>query len=1049
MSSVKEFNHSETEMRCYNCQQEITPQNKFCFNCGVRLEASPLMALQRERKQATALFADIVASTELIANLDAEAAGRRLQPAVEAMMQAVERFGGTILHTLGDGLDAIFGAPRAQDGHALLACRAALSMQQAVAALPIRTEIRIGIHSGEIVASPRGDAFGHEAQGLVLHIASRLEHEAEPGGILLSIECNELVSDYCETSPAGVRLLKGVPEPVRVFRLIGLQPGIASDRFRTVGLSPLRGRHEQLKILERALFDAENNAGSVIGIAAHAGMGKSRLCYEFGEWCRQRNLKVLEGRAQVFGKSQSMPLLAVLELLRAFFGITATLDHGLARRKIEERLLALNPAFVDDLPYLLNLLGLPASESDTGRTDTKVQHLRLRNLVKQMVEAAGRQTSVLIIEDLHWLDDLSQDFITAIAEAVEGTKIVMVVNYRPTWTPPWSIPHFTELTLTELGRSDIRQLVQDLIGDAPNLADVVKDIAQQSDGNPFFAEELVRALAQSGKLLGERGEYRLVSSNWLTPMLPATIEAVIGARIDLLPAFEKAALQIGAVIGKEFPLAVAMAVSGIPEQQIKQFFSHLCDLDLITASGSIDRPGYSFRHPLIQEVAYAMQLRSRRTQLHSLVARAIEEFPWGNADESASLLAYHCEAAGQVLEAAMHLRRVALWIGRTNSSRALAEWKRVRWLLRDQPRDAAVDQLRALAGGRVLGFAWSEGLSAEDVQPYAEEALQYAREAGDRKHEALLLGAYGRVFAASGAADDYIALAQQGVAAASASRDPDVFVACNAQLSQAYLLAGCLRDSLKANDTAMIANDERTQTESGVVLGLNASQIFGFDVGQWLRCLRTRTLVLLGEFETAETCLAMALQADQAKAIPVVQYHAHLAAVEMAFHRGNASMARLHVKAIEGYALQSGMSYLFTAARLCRALVSSTEGDLDSASDDLYEALGAARRSKTGLEIEARLLAYLGDVLNRAGEKGRAAQIVEEAIDVARRRTDRVAELHAHIVAADLALVGGPANPELREEHLQRARTLLGVTGAAIFGPRLLDLRRGEVKIVN
>jgi class 3 adenylate cyclase/tetratricopeptide (TPR) repeat protein len=1033
-------------MQCRNCQHENAPRNKFCFNCGVQLDVSTLMELQRERKQATALFADIVGSTGLIANLDAESAGRRLQPAVEAMMQAAEHFGGTILHTLGDGLDAIFGAPRAQDAHALLACQAALAMQEAIAALPIPTQIRIGIHSGEVVASPRGDAFGHEAQGLVLHIASRLEHEAEPGGILLSMECNDLVKDYCETSPAGVRTLRGVPEPIKVFRLIGLKPGVGSDRFRAVGLSPLRGRHAELEILKQAVFDAENNAGSVIGIVAHAGMGKSRLCYEFGEWCRQRNLKVLEGRAQVFGKSQSMPLLAVLELLRAFFRITATLDHKIARAKIEERLFALDPTFVDDLPYLLDPLGLPSPE----RADQKAWHLRLRNLVKRMAVAAGRQTSVIIFEDLHWLDDLSQDFVTAIAEAIEGTKLVMIVNYRPTWARPWSIEHFTELTLTELGSSDIQQLVRDQIGDDPHLANMVTDIAQQSDGNPFFAEELVRALAQSGALLGERGQYRVVSSDWLSPTLPATIEAVIGARIDLLPPLEKAALQIGAVIGKEFPLTVAMEVSGIPEQEIKRLFSRLCDLDLVTAGSNIDRPGYSFRHPLIQEVAYAMQLRSRRAQLHSSVARAIERAPWGGADESASLLAYHCEAAGQVLEAAMHLRRAALWLGRTNSARALAEWKRVRWLLRDQPRNTAVDQLRALASGRVLGFAWSEGLSAEDVKPNAEEALQYAREAGDRKHEALLLGAYGRVFAASGAADDYIGLARQGVARAAASEDPDVFVACNAQLCQAYLLAGRLRESLDANDTAMTANDERCQAETGGVLGLNASQIFGFDIGQWLRCLRTRTLVLLGQFEAAERCLATALQADASKAIPVVQYHAHLAAVEMAFHRGNISMAGLHAKEVEGYASQSGMTYLFSAARLCRALVSSIEGNFESASDDLHEALATARKSKTGLEVEARLLAYLADVLDRAGEKARAGQLVKEAIEVAQRRTDRVAELHAHIVAAHLELAGGALNPELRDDHLQRAQALLDVTGAAIFAPRLADLRSGgDVKITN
>jgi class 3 adenylate cyclase/tetratricopeptide (TPR) repeat protein len=1034
-------------MQCQNCQQENAPRNKFCFNCGVRLEAMPLMEPQSERKQATVLFADIVGSTELIANLDAESAGRRLRPAVEAMMQVVKRFGGNVLHTLGDGLDAMFGAPRAHDGHALLACRAALAMQEAMAALPIPTKIRIGLHSGEVIASPSGSSVGHDAQGIVLHIASRLEHEAEPGGILLSTACHDLVSDYCETSPAGVRLLRGVQDPIEVFRLIGLKPGVASDRFRAIGLTPLRGRETELEILKQALLNAEKRAGSVIGLVSNAGVGKSRLCYEFGEWCRQRKVDVLEGRAQVFGMSKSMPLHSVLELLRAFFMIKPTLDHGIARRKIEERLLALDPTFADDLPYLVNLLGLPTPELDNERADPKARHIRLRNLVKRMVKTVGRQTSVIVFEDLHWLDDLSQDFVTAMAEAVEGTNIVMVVNYRPTWSPPWSLSHFLQLSLSELGSSDIQQLVRDLIGGDPKLTNMVLHIAQQSAGNPFFAEELVRAVAQSGALIGERGRYRIASSDWPTPILPATIEAAIGARLDLLPEFEKAALQIGAVIGKEFPLAVVNEVAGIPEQESKDLFGHLCELDLVTASSNVHGPGYSFRHPLIQQVAYGMQLRSRRAELHSSVAKAIEAFPWGKVDESASLLAYHCESAGQSLEAAMHLRRAALWVGRTNSSRALADWKRVRWLLRNQPRTATVDQLRALASGRILGFAWSEGLSAEDVKPYAEEALQYAREAGDRKHEALLLGAYGRVFAASGAADDYVGLARQGVAAAAVSGAPDVFVACNAQLSQAYLLAGLLRESLDANNTAMAAIDEQSQASGGVVLGLNASQIFGFDVAQWVRCLRTRTLVLLGRFNEAEECLATALQANKSKAIPVVQYHAHLAAVEMAFHRGNVSMARSHAKEVDGCASQSGMSYLVTAARLCRALVKFAEQDFNSASDDLYDALTIARKSRTGLEIEARLLSYLADALDCAGQQERAAEVAKEAIEVAQRRTDRVAELHAHIVAANAQFAGCAIKPGLRaEEHLQRAKALLDSTAAEIFAARLLDPRRPWAK---
>jgi adenylate cyclase len=280
------------------------------------------------------------------------------------------------------------------------------------------------------------------------------------------------------------------------------------------------------------------------------------------------------------------------------------------------------------------------------------------------------------------------------------------------------------------------------------------------------------------------------------------------------------------------------------------------------------------------------------------------------------------------------------------------------------------------------------------------------------------------------------------VAASEASGDTNVFVACNAQLSQAYLLAGLLRESLDANNTAMTAIDEQSQANGGVVLGLNPSQIFGFDVTQWLRCLRTRTLVLLGRFDEAEACLATALQPNQSKAIAVVQYHAHLAAVEMAFHRGNISMARLHAKEIDGYAAQSGMSYLVSAALLCRALVKSADQDFNSASDDLYEALTISRESRTGLEIEARLLAYLADALDCAGHPARAAEVAKEAIEVAQRRTDRVAELHAHIVAAHTVLAGDEIKPEPRaEDHLQRAKALLDRTAAAIFAPRLSTQR--------
>src|SRR5262245_11164386 len=1057
-------------MRCANCATDNAPGNKFCTGCGGALDSqcsqcgqavppaarfcgacgaphAPQVSLVEphgERKQATVLFADIVGSTELIAGLDAEQAGRRLQPAVATMVEAVRRFDGTVLGKTGDGLKAIFGAPRAQEGHALLACQAALAMQEAMAGQtgPAPIRIRIGLHSGEVVAGAlSADSDEQEVQGMTLHIGSRLEQAAEPGGILLSAACRELVDAECDTRPGGARQLKGIARPIEVFRLVGLRPEIGSDRFRDAGLTQLRGRQRELAFLKQALLDAERGAGSTIAIVALPGVGKSRLCYEFGEWCRGRGVDVLEARAHVFGRST--PLLPMLEVMRAFFHITPALEPAAARRAIEAKLLPLSRSFADDLPLLADFLGLPAPELEGQRVDAKVRHARLRDLVQRTVKAAGRRTSVVVFEDLHWLDHPSQDFVETIVEAVNGTNIVVVLNFRPSWACPWSgLSHYRQLALGELEQGDIDRLVRELMGDDPTLGKLANQIARQSDGNPFFAEELVRALAQSSVLEGERGRYRLASPDRQDPVLPATTEAASGARLDLLPEREKSALQIGAVIGKEYPAALARAVAGIPEQEANALFGRLCELDLIKACDTPHGPGFAFRHPLIQEVAYAMQLRTTRTRLHASVAQAIESFPWGKLDESAGLLAHHCEAAGQELEAAMHLRRAALWVGRTNSAQALADWKKVRWLLRDQPRSQTCDQLRALASGRILGFAWSEGLTAADVRPYAEEALRFAREAGDHRHEALLLGGFGRVFAASDSADDYIRLASEGVAVAKASGDAGVFVACSAQLSQAYLFAGRPLEGLAASDRAMAALEDHSRPDGGVVLGLSASQIFGFDVPHWLCCLRARTLVLLGRFGEADAALASVLAVDPHKILPVVHYHAHLAAVEMAWHRRDAAAAARHAAEVERYAVQSQMSYLRTVALFCDGLAASAGGDFSAASTRFGDALALARQSRTGLENEAKLMSGLADTLDRAGDFARAAEVAGEAIAVARRRTDRIAELHGDIVAAHALAADGRA-PQARA-HLRQAEKLVETTGAVFFN---LLLNRAKAKL--
>src|SRR5258707_4102169 len=356
--------------------------------------------------------------------------------------------------------------------------------------------------------------------------------------------------------------------------------------------------------------------------------------------------------------------------------------------------------------------------------------------------------------------------------ALEGTSVLMVLTFRHDWSPPSRPAWYRELALPELGLGEVGQVICDLIGDGPGLGQVVAHVAERSDGNPFFAEELILSLAQSGILLGERGRYRLAPSGWQNPTLPTTVEAVIGARIDLLPESEKALLQTAAIVGKEFPFEVVRAVIGLPDGAARPLLRRLRAAELIQPRETAMGESFAFRHPLIQEVAYAMQLRSTRTSLHAAVAQAIEGQEWGRRDEFAGLLAHHYEAAGKMVAAAMHLQRSARWVGRTNSARALADWKKIRAMMRDQPRSRENDELRALAGGQLLTFGWREGMPVEEAKTYVDEALGYAREAGNRRHEALLIAGYGRIIAASGSADEYIRLVREALAWLDAEAKP-------------------------------------------------------------------------------------------------------------------------------------------------------------------------------------------------------------------------------------------------------------------------------------
>ncbi|HEV2549915.1 MAG TPA: adenylate/guanylate cyclase domain-containing protein, partial [Stellaceae bacterium] len=724
---------------CANCGYRNSRTASFCGSCGAALVPGPEVGSVRlnrarlgaERKYATVLFADIVGSTELIAGLDPEQAMEHLRPAVMTMCETIERFDGTVVRTLGDGIMALFGAPRAQEGHALLACESALAVQDAFHTVEGGLTLRVGLHSGDVVSDPQVSALVKEqgAHGATIHLASRLQNVADPGGICITDACYRLVRPYCDVRPLGKHALRGFGEPIEIYALLGLKPAIASQQFRGMKLTSFRGREHEMEALQRALQDAEDGDSHVIGISGDPGTGKSRLCYEFAEWCRGRLIPVLEARALPYG--HATPLQPVLELLRLFFRILPTDSIVAARARIAESISEFGSALDVDLPLLCEFLGLATDVVRPLQLPPKARHARLLEIVRHIVKQVGANTAVVIVEDLHWLDEASEDFVRTLVDAIDGTRIMLVLNYRPSYTAPWmSCPYYQQFSLAELSPSETDALVEELIGTAPELRDIRRRIADRSAGNVFFAEELVRSLAENCSLVGEVGNYRFGLRTSDGP-LPPTVQAVIGARIDRLADTEKSILQISAVIGKEYPLTVLEDVAGDATEEIGTILDRLCESELLKHQLGADGHHYAFRHPLIQEVAYASQLKARRSSLHASVAQAMERHYKDRIDEFAALIAYHFEAAGQCLNAANYAKRAAMWVGSTNSAQAIKHWRKVRQLLQDQPRSSTNDNLRITASSQIAWLGWREGMTAESAKPYIEEALGWARETDD------------------------------------------------------------------------------------------------------------------------------------------------------------------------------------------------------------------------------------------------------------------------------------------------------------------------------
>jgi len=633
-------------------------------------------ALEGERKQVTVLFADLKGSMELLADRDPEEARKILDPVLERMMEAVHRYEGTVNQVMGDGVMALFGAPLAHEDHAVRACYAALRMQESVKRYAVERQrvedipihVRIGLHSGEVVVRSIGSDLhmDYTAVGQTTHLAARMEQAALPGSILVTADTMRLAEGFVTVKSLGPLAIKGLSEGVDAYEVIGA--GTARTRFQAAaarGLTRFVGRGDELTALDAGLRRALEGHGLAMGVVGAAGVGKSRLCQEFVERCRSRSLPVVE--VHCLSHARTAPLGVLRELLRGALGVNQDAEPDLARERISERLVALDPSLVDALPLAHDLLAVSDPSSAEPAGDPLAQERAVAGLLRRLLRARGAAGAFVVhLDDAHWIDPQSERLLAELADVASTTRALLLLNFRPEFHAAWmGRSYYQQLSVAPLGREATREMISDLLGHDPSVVELRELIRERTQGNPFFIEEVVHALAASGALAGERGAYRRTSSA-ADLDVPATVQSLLAARVDALADSDKLVLQTAAVIGKRFSELILRSIVGLPTGEVDRSLAMLEHVEFIRGETESE---YVFRHPLTQEVAYGSQLLEQRIALHAAVARALEEVFAERLGECAALIAHHWEQARRPGQARRWRRLATLRVTRIQPRR--------------------------------------------------------------------------------------------------------------------------------------------------------------------------------------------------------------------------------------------------------------------------------------------------------------------------------------------------------------------------------------------
>ncbi len=1030
---------------CTECGRPLSPTAKFCPECAhpTGLSAAPppaqrfnspeaytpkhlaekiltsKSALEGERKLVTVLFADLKGSMELLADRDPEEARKLLDPVLDRMMEAVHRYEGTVNQVMGDGIMALFGAPLAHEDHAVRACYAALRMQEAVKKYAeevrrkhgVTVRIRVGLNSGEVVVRAIGSDLhmDYTAVGQTTHLAARMEQLADPGSILLSPATLDLAEGYVEVKPIGPLPVKGLPEPVEVYELLGA--GSVRSRLHASaarGLTRFVGRETELDQLRGAVERAGAGHGQVVAVVGEPGVGKSRLYWEFTHSHRTQNWLILESGSVSYGKATAYQ--PVIDLLKLYFQIEGRDETRKIREKVTGKLLSLDRALEPSLPALLSLLDVPVKDAAWERLDPPQRRQQTLDGVKRLlVRESQVQPLLVLFEDLHWIDTETQVLLDSLVESLPTARLLLLINYRPEYHHGWgSKTYYRQLRIDPLPPESADDLLRGLLGSDPSLEPLKRVLIERTEGNPLFLEESIRTLLETKALVGERGAWRLAQGAQVI-QVPATVQAILTARIDRVPPEDKRLLQAASVIGKDVPFGLLQAIAELSDDELNRALNRLQTAEFLYEARLFPDLEYTFKHALTHQVAYGSLLQERRRALHARIVAAMERLYPDRLAEQVDRLASHA-LRGELWDKGLSYFRQA---GARNAARAgyreaVACFEQARVALGQLPKSR--DTMEAAVS---LCFDLRTAFNAlgeyERVFDHLREAEGLAKSLDDQRLLGRVCSYMTQHFWLIGDQDRAVESGQQTLAIATALGDLALQVAINFYLGRASLARGDYAQAidLLRRNTATLEGD-RVHERFGVA---------GFP-SVLSRVWLAWSLAERGEFPEAVARADEALRIAEAGGHTFSLIGACFGAGLVSLRKGDLERAIVVLERGLGLCRDWNVPVWFSYAASHLGYAYAQSGRIADSLDLLQQVVGQDRAVRRTVDYSL-WVAWLSEACLLADRMTDAADLARHALDLSREHNERGHQAWALRTLAEVSARQEPPDIETAERYRQ------------------------------